>query len=647
MYIKKPNSKNKANNEPNMTKTDSIIESIYNNKPEDTRKYPFLNPIHPEKKLMRRKSEIPMRARGRIQQKMIMTTPPSSPTKNGTPDVSHNIKSEQSLRARSGSVAGTLYDFIHSKPNTINITSHTKGTTILSPTIQYDQLKKAPEPTELDDVDSYLLKLAPYGKFIGVILIEKENEFKQNCLYAFLTKNFDFREDALDIALRKLLIFVELPKESQQIDRLLEQFSRAYYNAQKILRPNCWADTHQVYFVAFTLLILYTDYYNPNNKQKMTQEEFVNLIKSDKESKGYLIPKHILEYYYDNTVSKELPKFQIETDRLPFDTGVNDQVENSTEMYSPLQLIREKKIHPVGDVPIRRMTRRKTVSLYFSNIPGATVQDDVDIYSHIFNDTVQNIGMKKYIENLREFHTKLELNIPLCWTCQTFEIITPSRTYEVINADTFDFWDGNSWKENVCLILDKSKLILSGQRSIKTLHESYALPYKTYINMADTDNDIKASQYAVAILKGCNLIGVFNCASNESMVEWVEQINVCSAFNNTNAELEVSTRVHDLLQKNVLLTAKIEKVEKLLKFYEFAVPLSLITRTEVLKVVRHLINKYKVLKVESRICEYFIEIIEELDMKISNFFAPERKCCKSIQLGKLTFWLTELPKYIE
>lgn len=41
-------------------------------------------------------------------------------------------------------------------------------------------------------------------------------------------QNFDFSRDALDVSLRKLLLAATLPKETQQIDRVMEAFARRY-----------------------------------------------------------------------------------------------------------------------------------------------------------------------------------------------------------------------------------------------------------------------------------------------------------------------------------------------------------------------------------------------------------------------------------
>ena len=44
----------------------------------------------------------------------------------------------------------------------------------------------------------------------------------------FFMRDFDFSVDALDVALRRLLMVVSLPKETQQIDRVMEAFANRY-----------------------------------------------------------------------------------------------------------------------------------------------------------------------------------------------------------------------------------------------------------------------------------------------------------------------------------------------------------------------------------------------------------------------------------
>lgn len=53
-------------------------------------------------------------------------------------------------------------------------------------------------------------------------------------LKAFIGR-FDFIGDPLDIALRKLLLEVGLPKETQQIDRVMEAFAKRYIQCNSSL----------------------------------------------------------------------------------------------------------------------------------------------------------------------------------------------------------------------------------------------------------------------------------------------------------------------------------------------------------------------------------------------------------------------------
>lgn len=83
-------------------------------------------------------------------------------------------------------------------------------------------------------------RISNYGKFIGIILTLKNDPYKSNCLNHFLSKYFDFVDDSIDISLRELLIFLELPKEAQQTDRLLTEFGRIYYKQQRAKYMEKW-----------------------------------------------------------------------------------------------------------------------------------------------------------------------------------------------------------------------------------------------------------------------------------------------------------------------------------------------------------------------------------------------------------------------
>lgn len=53
------------------------------------------------------------------------------------------------------------------------------------------------------------------------------DDFHAEALRMYMAQ-FDFTHQALDVALRTLLLRMSLPKETQQIDRVIEAFSQRY-----------------------------------------------------------------------------------------------------------------------------------------------------------------------------------------------------------------------------------------------------------------------------------------------------------------------------------------------------------------------------------------------------------------------------------
>ena len=245
--------------------------------------------------------------------------PPQSFTSYNSPSSGGITNSTFSISRRSNSIVNALSSFVNLRTSSMSSNKQPHMQSFNSPSsniqVKLNDLPPPPEPTEDETPDSYLKKVSGYGKFVSVILTEKPSEFKEKCLDHFLKEYFDFARDPLDIAMRKLLIFLELPKEAQQIDRLLLGFAKVYYQKQKsYYGGNCpWTKDSQVYFAIFSLLMLHTDYFNPNNKHKMTKQEFVSLVHEDTYSEGDKIPLAILGYYFDNIVGKESPKFDFST----------------------------------------------------------------------------------------------------------------------------------------------------------------------------------------------------------------------------------------------------------------------------------------------------------------------------------------------
>lgn len=64
---------------------------------------------------------------------------------------------------------------------------------------------------------------------------------------------------------------VGLPRETQQIDRVIEAFSSRYSECNR----NLFASKDHGYVLAFSLIMLHTDAFNPSNKIKMTKADYI------------------------------------------------------------------------------------------------------------------------------------------------------------------------------------------------------------------------------------------------------------------------------------------------------------------------------------------------------------------------------------
>ncbi|CAI7637999.1 unnamed protein product [Penicillium glandicola] len=153
------------------------------------------------------------------------------------------------------------------------------------------ELPAVPKREENDTPASYLTRLEealPRGTIAGV-LAQSDEEFYKICLRKFM-RTFSYFGDPLDMSIRKLLMEVELPKETQQIDRFVQAFSDRYHECN----PGIFTAPDNAYFIAFSLLILHTDVFNKNNKRKMQKADYVKISRSEG------ISEEVLECFYEN-----------------------------------------------------------------------------------------------------------------------------------------------------------------------------------------------------------------------------------------------------------------------------------------------------------------------------------------------------------
>lgn len=149
-----------------------------------------------------------------------------------------------------------------------------------------------PDREDSDTPASYLAKLeaaVPRGSMAS-ILCKGADDFSKTCLRKYM-RGFSYFGDPIDIAVRKMLMEVELPKETQQIDRLLAGFSDRYFECN----PGIFVSSDETSIVAFSILLLHSDTHNKSNKRKMQKSEYI------KNTQGPVQVSHeVLECFYDN-----------------------------------------------------------------------------------------------------------------------------------------------------------------------------------------------------------------------------------------------------------------------------------------------------------------------------------------------------------
>ncbi|KAH8828463.1 hypothetical protein DL96DRAFT_1709747 [Flagelloscypha sp. PMI_526] len=84
---------------------------------------------------------------------------------------------------------------------------------------------------------------------------------------------FDFTGLRLDMAFRRLCAKLYLKAETQQVDRILEQFSRRYWKCNP---ASLYGSSNIVHAVSYSMLLLNTDLHVADVANRMTRREFVN-----------------------------------------------------------------------------------------------------------------------------------------------------------------------------------------------------------------------------------------------------------------------------------------------------------------------------------------------------------------------------------
>lgn len=118
-------------------------------------------------------------------------------------------------------------------------------------------------------------------------------------MHAFVDE-MDFTNMNFTDALRLFLQAFRLPGEGQKIDRFMLKFAERYVHGN----VGIFSNAETAYVLAFSVVMLNTDLHNPQNKRRMTLEDFITNNRGLDDGKD--IPRDILEKIYEEISNNEI-----------------------------------------------------------------------------------------------------------------------------------------------------------------------------------------------------------------------------------------------------------------------------------------------------------------------------------------------------
>ncbi|KAG6842525.1 hypothetical protein C0991_000051 [Blastosporella zonata] len=214
---------------------------------------------------------------------------PSSPSIPSLQRLSNNSPVYPRLHTSSG----TLTNASKGRQNSFPLSAESPSSSRSSGLFERGTSAAIPMPTGNEEPLNYLRRLqAAVSKAeIAGILASSPDTFYNQALRTYIGE-FNFVDDPLDVALRKLLMEVGLPRETQQIDRVIEAFANRYLQCN----PALFTSNDHPYILAFSLIMLHTDAFNKSNKRKMSKADYI------KNTRLPGIPPEVLDCFYDNIV---------------------------------------------------------------------------------------------------------------------------------------------------------------------------------------------------------------------------------------------------------------------------------------------------------------------------------------------------------
>ncbi|EPY50210.1 guanyl-nucleotide exchange factor Sec74 [Schizosaccharomyces cryophilus OY26] len=389
------------------------------------------------------------------------------------------------------------------------------------------------------------------SRFIPSLLSQSNLSFMKITLRKYLS-NLPLKDIALDMALRKFLALYVLPQETQQIDRVLSSFSDQYYHCN----PMFYESSDECYILTFSLMILHTDFYNTNNRQKMTKGEFISNTNLPN-----ILPE-ILECFYDNITYtpfvhvEEDPNSIISpsSDRPSFSQRFGDSQfrlskRSSLATESDLLAIEEQLTgFRINLQSILDYNHFEGISIVGSSIcPNASdhykqfmTAPYIQIVSHRsqpqafsfhFAPETENESTNPAVVNIKVFKLGIVLQNE---RARRDRFISGREVGVFLTSSQLMFFKNISWVEGLMSQLQDFQCSAESPPhyftpSLTSLNPDYIIPLSDLVAFTEKKPDIYGS-YSFIIKQKNSTTYMFSTESEQEMNDWIHKVNFVSAF---------------------------------------------------------------------------------------------------------------------